>query len=296
MPSHTSLIAMEMVSMGGIRCWQYARSTNPSFHRSIKSTAGGWWFSILLLPSFILTCLLEPPSSAPSPPSMCSPVSGLVLAAVCLVRAFALQPSVLDLYRHALRSRPMLTNMLTASALSVVSDAFAQSMERRKARGSLTNELSSSLIPRHSFYRSSTMAVYGAGVFGWFVSHWFRWLNGLFPLEGMTLQRLLAKIFVNQFFMSPFLNALFFSWVVFTRDYQSSFKEKRTTLSHKLANDLLPTIQRSCIYWSFVHLVNFSVIPYKYQLIYTNLGFLFWTIYLSIVGYRQARVPKPSDG
>lgn len=226
---------------------------------------------------------------------MSSLVVSLVLLAACLVRSVALQTSPLDLYRHALRSRPMLTNMLTASALSVVSDAFAQAMERRKARSVKNDQLTSEPPPQHSFYRSSTMAVYGAAVFGWFVSHWFRWLNGVFPLEGMTFQRLLTKIFVNQFFMSPFLNALFFSWVVFTRDYKSSFTEKRNTLSNKLAKDLLPTIQRSCIYWSFVHLINFSVIPYKYQLIYTNLGFLFWTIYLSFVGYRQALIAKPSE-
>lgn len=225
---------------------------------------------------------------------MPSLVHVLSLTLVPLAGALAPHESLLEGYRLSLRSHPMLTNMVTASALSVLSDAFAQTLELKQARSLHKRQLTARL-PQHSFYRSTTMAVYGAGVFGWFVSHWFRWLNGVFPLEGMTLPRLLAKIFVNQFFMSPFLNALFFTWVVFTRDYRSPLAEKTQTLSAKLKKDLLPTIQRSCAYWSLVHLVNFSVIPYRYQLLYTNLGFLFWTIYLSFVGYRQSLAPIVAD-
>jgi len=84
---------------------------------------------------------------------------------------------------------------------------------------------------------------------------------------------------VNQFFMSPFLNALFFTYVILTRnntsnttpstkkDY-SGFK-KHTTITtptklqliqKKLSQDLLPTIYRSCIYWITLNLINFRFV------------------------------------
>lgn len=208
----------------------------------------------------------------------------LLALALLLSPGRALQ-SLVALYQQSLGAHPLLTNALTASALAVSSDAVSQRFEREKAKA-LAPSHSPAPLPAHSFYRSATMAVYGAAVFGGFVSWWFGLLNGWFPRQGMTLARILKKIFVNQLFMSPFLNVLFFAWVVFTRDLDSDLRQKRAVLSRKLSADLLGTIQRSCVYWTAVHLANFSIVPPAYQLLYTNAGFFVWTIYLSYVGYR----------
>ena len=102
----------------------------------------------------------------------------------------------------------------------------------------------------------------------------------------LTFPRVCYKIFVNQLFMAPFLNSLFFAWVIFTRE-TSSFQEKQRSLRKKLKSDLLPTIQKACVYWSILHLFNFSIVPKEFQVVYTSFGFLIWTTYLSIVGYRK---------
>ena len=92
------------------------------------------------------------------------------------------------------------------------------------------------------------------------------------------------KVLVNQIFMSPFLNALFFTYVIMTRnttasttsntntkkDY-SGFKKhnikmntntstKLQLIKKKLSQDLLPTIYRSCVYWITLNLINFRFV------------------------------------
>ncbi len=180
-------------------------------------------------------------------------------------------------YNTVLTSHPLITNMMTAGALSVVSDAVTQRIEREKNIN----------IKAHSYYRSTTMFIYGFIISGGLVSKWFRFLNALFPTSarGPPL-RVGQKLFVNQVVMSPILNGLFFSWVVMTRNLSETFQKRLTDLRTKLATDLVPTMARSCLYWGIMNTANFTVVPISYQLLYTQVGFLLWTSYLSFVGYR----------
>lgn len=248
----------------------------------------------------------------------------LLLAAIT-TPTLALGPnpalSVIEVYKQAVLTHPLRTNMVTASVLSVFSDAVTQKIERNQASKAqaqasqaqaqaqiqtqtqtqiealaqaqtsqavdvVSTSTSTSTRPKHSYYRSATMAVYGAFVSGAFVMKWFEVLNKIVP-PPMTLPRVLWKVFVNQVCMSPTLNSVFFTWVVFTRDLVSSFKEKSKMLSTKLKKDLAPTIFRSCIYWSIGNILNFSLIQQEYQVIYTNFLFLIWTAYLSFVGFKK---------
>lgn len=201
-------------------------------------------------------------------------------------------------YQKCLHSNPLLTNMVTASVLSVCSDAISQKMERNKikiaSQPSSKNKYSTQtnniavVIPAHNSYRSLTMAIYGALVSGMIVSLWFRFLNGLISPKDISGRGIALKVFINQLVMSPFLNTAFFSWVVFTRDFSSSFQFKLHILREKLKKDLRPTIARSLFFGTITNTVNFSnVFEAKYQVIFTNLVFLFWTAYLSFIGFRK---------
>ena len=210
-------------------------------------------------------------------------------------------------YLNSLKTAPLLTNMVTASILSVCSDCVSQSIELSSFQNKsvVTTNVESQVNVSHqynnkddkkkisrgqfSFYRSLCMSVYGAIVLGWLVSQWFQFLNNLIPRDGITIGRVIQKVFINQLIMSPFLNSLFFCYVIFTRDFTSTLTQKYTLLKKKLQADLLPTIARSCVYWSIIHLYNFLILPTKYQLLYTNSAFLLWTTYLSLVGYRAVK-------
>ena len=86
------------------------------------------------------------------------------------------------------------------------------------------------------------MSVYGAVILGWFVSYWFRFLNFLVPRDGITLPKVFLKVAINQLIMSPFLNSLFFGYVILTRDLTNSLSEKLEIYRMKLKQDLMPTI------------------------------------------------------
>ena len=114
------------------------------------------------------------------------------------------------------------------------------------------------------------------------------------------------KVLVNQIFMSPFLNALFFTYVIMTRnttasttssnntkkDY-SGFKKhnikitntstKLQLIKKKLSQDLLPTIYRSCVYWITLNLINFRFV--KVMLTTTNYYYCNYYYYKPLLLY-----------
>ena len=181
-------------------------------------------------------------------------------------------------YCSSLATAPVITNCLTAAALSITSDGIAQSFERT----------SSTKDAEHDYARSAWMGLWGYSISGLLVHYWFIFLDRLFPVAGLTFVGAVKKVTVNQLVMSPLLNSMFFAFTTYTRaDVVGT--TRREYLKRKLAQDMIPTIKRSCAYWGTVQLVNFLYVPQRFRLLYTNFGFLVWTIYISLVGYRQVK-------
>jgi Mpv17 / PMP22 family len=224
-------------------------------------------------------------------------VFALVIIFTTLVPTFSLSsPRTITLaisreYSKCLQAQPLLTNVITASALCVLSDFISQSFERSKANASCESDRmlgkTTSSVPRHSLYRSLCMGVYGATVYGWLITYWFKLLNSIVPQENITFLLVLKKVTINQFFMSPILNSLFFTYVTLTRELKSNLSQKIRSVKIKLGKDLIPTIKRSCVYWGIIQTINFSSVPTSYQLLYTNSAFVVWTTYIAFVGFQK---------
>ena len=119
--------------------------------------------------------------------------------------------NLLSSYVKLLSTKPMVTNVVTASALAVLSDSISQKAEKLQVQTkSGTNE--SPPPQQHSWYRSLCMAIYGATVYGYLIIYWFKLLNFLVPQEGITRAKVVLKVCINQLVMSPLLNSLFFTW------------------------------------------------------------------------------------
>lgn len=216
------------------------------------------------------------------------------ILAICLL-AMALSPShsfgitslgsPLSLYKQALAAKPLITNMVTAGSLSAMSDSITQKAEKM---GTDPNNAESH---SHNYYRSATMFVYGLFVSGWFVSEWFKILNRWIPTDASSnLLLVIKKVVVNQICMSPILNSLFFIWVGATRGgLDTNIQDKTELILRKITQDLVPTMKRSFGYWGVINIANFSVVPQRYQLLFTNIGFVLWFAYLSFVGYRDKK-------
>jgi len=199
---------------------------------------------------------------------------------------------VVEAYISLLATHPLKTNMATASALTMTSDAIAQSIERRNRQRSLalTPKTQALAVPRHDFHRTLSMGFYGATVLGAFVSQWFKVLSRICPVTPGDWASIVRKVGVNQVVISPFLNALFFAWVTFTRNpLSTTLGTKLSMLQQKLNQDLLPTYIRSCAFWVIFNLMNFGLVDAKWQVVVANVGFLAWTVYLSLVGYRAVK-------
>ena len=199
-------------------------------------------------------------------------------------------------YTRSLHVQPLLTNIATASALSVVADGISQSIEisgSKKAQSSRSEDPDPSIgvetiaSTKFSAYRSFCISVYGGLVYGWLISYWFKFLNFLVPQQGITFSKIALKVAINQSVMSPGLNSLFFAYVIFVRDLVTPLNVKLQLLKKKLAADLVPTMLRSCLYWGTVQFFNFAYIPTNYQLLYTNIAFVMWTTYVSFIGYKK---------
>mmetsp|Transcript_3677 Transcript_3677/g.3831 ORF Transcript_3677/g.3831 Transcript_3677/m.3831 type:complete len:222 (-) Transcript_3677:599-1264(-) len=219
----------------------------------------------------------------------------MLLSFVCSNQAVGLSipTSILSVgksYSKCLQAQPLVTNMVTASGLCVLSDSISQYFERLKEASDIKKGaalISTENVPKYSIYRSFCMSAYGAVVYGWLITYWFKFLNHIVPQEGITFALIIKKVFINQFFMSPILNSMFFTYVTITRDLTSSFDQKMKQVVSKLKRDLLPTIKRSCVYWGIIQFINFSYIRTNYQLLYTNSAFVIWTTYIAYIGFQK---------
>ena len=185
-------------------------------------------------------------------------------------------------YNTALAMQPLMTNAISAAGLAVLSDSIAQSAVSPRP-------------PLWDFERSAWMSVWGAVVSGALIYYWLKLLAALFPDARLSFAQLVGKVFVNQLVMSPGLNGGFFAFVIWTRTApRLRFNaEKRGLLLDKYRQNLVPTIARSCVFWSVVQAINFRVLPPSLMVLFTNAAFVIWTTYLSFVGNKAAAKSAP---
>lgn len=183
----------------------------------------------------------------------------------------------LSSYTSALSTAPLATNAVSASALAVLSDAIAQTATAEEKQP-------------WDFERSGWMSVWGALMSGVVIFYWLAYLAHLFPNARTSVAQLVGKVAVNQIVMSPGLNGGFFAFVIWTRSAPRlrMTAEKRQALVNKYRSDLLDTCLRSCVFWSIVQSINFTLLPPKFAVLFVNLAFVIWTTYLSFVGNRAA--------
>lgn len=200
-------------------------------------------------------------------------------------------------YTGLLATAPLATNCVSAACLGMLSDGIAQSL--------------TPCVRTWDSERTAGMSVWGAAVSGGVIFFWLQLLSRLFPNARTSTAQLVSKVFVNQLVMSPGLNGGFFAFVILTRTAprMRMNASKRSQLVEKYRRDLLPTITRSCLFWSvvqgepnltliltFTHYspdpspnlegVNFKLIAPQFGVLWTNAAFVLWTTYLSLVANR----------
>eukprot|EP00750_Incisomonas_marina_P005631 INCI14057.1.p1 GENE.INCI14057.1~~INCI14057.1.p1 ORF type:complete len:193 (-),score=32.76 INCI14057.1:807-1385(-) len=153
-------------------------------------------------------------------------------------------------YMHLVKTRPLLTNALTAGLIGGVGDVAAQQLENRfvkKQRGFLS-------VSELNFKRLGQISAWGFLWLGVPMYWWFRVLDKWFPPGVGGVKQLTKKILFNQTTMAPFSNATFFGFV---QANQHGIEGLPARLATKLKGDFLYVTLNSCLFWVPAHVVNF---------------------------------------
>ena len=111
-------------------------------------------------------------------------------------------------YLNLLRTRPFLTNALTAATVASTGDAAAQQLDHYfiKRKGFLS-------VSELNYKRIGQISLWGLTWLGPCMFVWFRALDKFFPPGKGGLVGVLTKVTVNQFTMAPVSNAAFFGYI-----------------------------------------------------------------------------------
>lgn len=104
---------------------------------------------------------------------------------------------------------------------------------------------------------------------------WVNTLDGLVAKNQSDIKRGFKKMCINQFFFSPPFNMTIAYLVPFMKGV------KHDQIKQQL-NDQYYIILRNCfVLWSPAQMINFTYVPLKHQVLYTQSVALVWNTYLS---------------
>lgn len=176
-------------------------------------------------------------------------------------------------YNIALTNYPLLTKSLSAAVLAAMSDILAQFLTQ----------------PTTDLQRVARYAVYGLIAIGPMGHFWHLFLDRAVLLPGP--QAVLAKVFLDQFAFSPLNTLLFFSVMKLAEGVQVA------ATCEFLRNNFFGTMRDSYRLWPLVNVVNFSIVPSQYRVVFTSAVSIFWIAFLSVVANseRHATCDDPSS-
>ena len=93
---------------------------------------------------------------------------------------------------------------------------------------------------------------------------------------------LIRMAFHQLIFIGPFMFC-FFVYQNFSRTWDKAGLEKGYTQAKVKT---IETLLTSWQVWPIANIINFTFVPFKYQLLFTNFVACFWNMYMSYITYR----------
>ncbi|VDK54566.1 unnamed protein product [Anisakis simplex] len=184
-------------------------------------------------------------------------------------------------YLRVMKKRPVLTQCVTAGVLGVCGDGISQKVVERRswveydvARGLRFLAITGFYCVRISF----ELSLRKAPVLVW----WFRVLERV-PGHPKTVP--LKRLFLDQTTMAPVFNAS----ILFNLRLMEG--ESASESYSSLKRDFLGIWIPSLMYWPFIQMANFYMVPLNYRVIVVQVAALFWNTFLS---YRMQSSSKLS--
>jgi hypothetical protein len=93
----------------------------------------------------------------------------------------------------------------------------------------------------------------------------------------------LFKLILDQLGWSPLINVVFFTLV-------NTFGNTPHNIIPQLKNDLWPTLKRSWTIWPIASVINLNYVPPDLRVLFANVVSFFWSIWLSSMMAKSARL------
>ena len=208
---------------------------------------------------------------------------------LCLLPLLLLLPhyvhsrNIWGVYKSCLSDRPLLTKSTTSAVIMSISDVLCQKLEQsidiyhhhtsQQSRVAINNE-NSKPSPQLDWHRTRQVAITG---FTWSgpISHtWYAILEHLVTIKDKLIG-LIIRMILDACLFSPVAVAGYFIWRTILEGGGSN------DIVAKLRDSYLNALLASFRFWPCANIINFSLVPVEYRVLYNNMLSLFWNGYLS---------------
>jgi protein Mpv17 len=183
-------------------------------------------------------------------------------------------------YRSSLSSRPLLTKATTSAVIVSISDVACQSWEVSSSTGveDVSKKPPNNKVVGQDWERTSHVAITGF-TFSGPISHvWYTILEsivGRVVIQEQKVWGIALRMLLDAFLFSPVAVAGYFTW-------RTLLEGKGLDGVHdKLQHTWKGALLASWHFWPLVNIVNFSVVPVQYRVLYNNSLSFLWNGYLT---------------
>jgi hypothetical protein len=173
-------------------------------------------------------------------------------------------------YSRKLDTHPIATKSISSAVIGGIGDAFSQYIEaRREIRPFSWDAL-----------RTCRFGFLGLVLVGPIIHFWYGALTGWLP--GSTARAVTQRVIMDQFLFSPAFLPTFLSGLWFLEGKNS------TNLVPALKDEVPQAIVMNWALWIPAQCINFSMVPPKYQVLFSNGVATIWNVYLSFTAHRRS--------
>jgi hypothetical protein len=188
-------------------------------------------------------------------------------------------------YSTKLDTHPLLTKAISSGLIAGSGDFLCQIFvdwrkrvkeEENDGMASKGERESSSLLAGWDPARTGRFAILGAFLVAPGIHYWYNALSMRLVPGAATASNVLKRVALDQFVFTPFFVQMWLS-ALWTLEGETPIDVIPSRLM-----EATPTILvANWVLWIPAQIINFRMVPVKYQVLYSNAVALFWNIYLS---------------
>ncbi|KAE9396355.1 hypothetical protein BT96DRAFT_115161 [Gymnopus androsaceus JB14] len=183
--------------------------------------------------------------------------------------------SLFSLYSAAYARRPMATQCATSAVIFGTGDVIAQQVvARRGARN-------------HDFTRTARFILYGASLFGPFITKWHQFINR--RQFTSPVRAVVYKVTLDQLLAAPLITVpMFFGSMSILEGHPEE-------AIPRIKNAYSSTLARGWCLFIPAQIINFAFVPISMRVLFISCAGLCWNTYLSFFNAKQKQLQEQPE-